>query len=138
PEVPLLALYPTDGTTALDYPFVTVGAEEADASQRAELVKDFAQAARLGGAFYTAEGFRDHAGAGELNATGVLPIATTVSPAAVSVEQVAALDTWSSLTRRSRMLMTIDVSGSMLEPAGGGLTRMDVYQRAAGAALGRF
>src|SRR5690606_5208831 len=45
---------------------------------------------------------------------------------------------WSSLTRRSRMLVAVDVSGSMLEPAGNGLRRIDVYQRAAGQSLGRY
>jgi Ca-activated chloride channel family protein len=141
PEIPLLALYPSEGTTALDYPFVKIGETEtaSDASdERQALVLAFAQAAQMGGAFYSAEGFRDHRGAGELAGTGVLPIATTVTPPADAAAQVTVLDQWASLTRRSRMLIAVDVSGSMLEPAGNGLTRMDVYQRAAGQALGRF
>lgn len=138
PETPLLALYPNDGTTALDYPFVDLTSSKPASAERDALLAEFAAAARLGGAFYTAEGFRDHKGGGELTATGVLPIATTVPESAQAEQQIAALDQWSSLNRRSRMLVAVDVSGSMLEPAGNGLRRIDVYQRAAGGALGRF
>ncbi|MCW4386485.1 substrate-binding and VWA domain-containing protein [Salinibacterium sp. SYSU T00001] len=139
PDLPLVALYPSDGTTSLDYPFIEIaGKTTTETAERDELLEAFADAARLGGAFYSAEGFRDHRGGGELSATGVLPIATVVPENAKPEMQVAALDQWSSLTRRSRMLVAVDVSGSMLEPAGGGLRRIDVYQRAAGQSLGRY
>ncbi|QEE61894.1 VWA domain-containing protein [Salinibacterium sp. dk2585] len=137
-DAPVIALYPNDGTSALDYPFVDLTGNKPASNERDSLLAAFEEAARLGGAFYMAEGFRDHAGAGELKATGVLPISTSVPPAAVAEQQVAALTQWSSLTRRSRMLVAVDVSGSMLEPAGNGLRRIDVYQRAAGGSLGRY
>ncbi|AWB89739.1 VWA domain-containing protein [Salinibacterium hongtaonis] len=139
PEVPLLAIYPVEGSSSLDYPFVRVPQKAGeDAETRAMLLDEFERRARLGDAFYAAQGFRDHKGGGEVESVGVLAWSTTPSPPADAVSQVEALSKWSTLTRRSRMLIAIDVSGSMLEPAGGGLRRIEVYQRAAGGALGRY
>ena len=141
PAVSLVAIYPSDGTMALGYPFVSIAGAAADdevAPEKLELLDAFAEAARSAESAFSEQGFRNSSGGGQLTSAGVLEWPTAAVPAADGAAQVAALEQWSVLTRRSRILITIDVSGSMLEPAGGGLTRMDVYQRAAGATLTRF
>jgi Ca-activated chloride channel family protein len=141
PVIPLVAIYPADGTTALGYPFVRLAVTEGDddaSKQKLELLESFAKAARSADTVFSAEGFRNSSGGGQIAASGVLERPTAAVPAVDGAAQIAALDQWSVLTRRSRILVAVDVSGSMLEPVGGGLTRMDVFQRAAGTALGRF
>jgi hypothetical protein len=156
PAEPLAAAYPSDGTVALDYPFlvlprVAAGADgRADASaeasaeasaappSRAELVDRFERAVRDAGDALHGAGFRDGDGGGALEVAGVSATAPPAEAALDGNQQLEILRTWSVLTLRSRMLAVIDVSGSMEEPAGNGLRRIDVFQQAAGGALAKF
>lgn len=159
---PMIALYPTDGTVELTYPFVEVisGDEEADTSTSAtststgasaaaaseivaadapqRLLTALAAATRSSAEVLAKEGFRDADGGGDLRVTGVPETATEAKPTADAAVQIAILRSWSVLTLRSRLLVVIDTSGSMLDPANNGLRRIDVFQLAASEALSKF
>lgn len=83
-------------------------------------------------------GFRTASGAGNFAATGVVAAAPKAEPALDGGAQVGILQSWSSITVRSRMLVVIDVSGSMLDDAGSGLTRIGVFQKAAPGVVSMF
>ena len=157
PAAPLIALYPSDGTVALNYPFVGIvdgsqepapaatSSEGASAAGKAgtssasrKLLAALAAAARSATDVFAAEGFRDADGGGELKIAGVLATPTAAKPTAEAAVQIEILRAWSVLTLRSRLLVVIDVSGSMLDPANNGLRRIDVFQLAAGEALSKF
>ncbi len=150
-STPLLALYPSDGTLALQFPFLRMldeselaknldaGGDAGDAvddDARAALVLRAQQLDALKIALwdasdrFAAEGFRDGTGGGELDQDGVLADATEVGSAAASA-QVSILRTWGVVSLRSRILSVIDVSGSMEEPTVTGLRRIDLLQQAA-------
>ncbi|GLI28381.1 hypothetical protein ARHIZOSPH14_26230 [Agromyces rhizosphaerae] len=157
----LVAVYPAEGTPAMTYPFVRLPAqaaaddadEEADASAdadapadpdawtpptRAELLTGLESAIADAEGVLTAHGFRTADGDGELDAPGVVVEAVSTFPAPAGADQVALLRQWGVLTLRGRMLAVIDVSGSMLDPAGNGLRRIDIFQQAALGAMQKF
>ena len=51
---------------------------------------------------------------------------------------VGILDSWAELRKEARVLLVLDISGSMGEPAGDGRTRLDLAQEAAISALDQF
>ncbi|MEL0627271.1 VWA domain-containing protein [Salinibacterium amurskyense] len=165
PSSPVIAIYPSDGTVELTYPFVEVGGS--DSGSESETDADATGASSTGAAAATAsestaadapssvlaalaaatrssnellagEGFRDADGGGALRVAGVPETATEAKPTADAAVQIEILRSWSVLTLRSRLLVVIDVSGSMLEPANNGLRRIDVFQLAASEALSKF
>ncbi|MGV8852531.1 MAG: VWA domain-containing protein [Rhodoglobus sp.] len=163
PASPMIALYPTDGTVELTYPFIDVlgdtkasdsaasASADASASSAAAasststtagapktLLTALAAAAGSAADVLAQEGFRNADGGGDLRVTGVPETATTAEPTADAAVQIEILRAWSVLTLRSRLLVVIDVSGSMLEPANNGLRRIDVFQLAASEALSKF
>ncbi len=166
PMEQLVAVYPAEGTPAMTYPFVRLpaatdgsddaesdaadtaedaaaGADQADPDTwtpptRAELLTDLERAISDAADVLAAHGFRSADGSGELDAPGVVaePVTTFAAPA--GADQVALLRQWGVLTLRGRMLAVIDVSGSMLDPAGNGLRRIDIFQQAALGAMQKF
>jgi hypothetical protein len=157
PASPMIALYPSDGTVELRYPFVVVdgrapessvltsgspdaaaASEPASADASRELLTALAAAVRSSREILAGAGFRDADGGGELRVAGVPAVATAAQPTADSAVQIEILRAWSVLTLRSRLLVVIDVSGSMLDPASNGLRRIDVFQLAASEALSKF
>lgn len=147
---PLVAAYPTDGTVALDYPFVVLPAAESSkatetaepkaeaAKTKAELLDDFEAAIRAGTEVLAAAGFRAADGSGKLDLAGVGVEAPTAETTLDGDAQLEILRAWGVLTLRSRMLAVIDVSGSMEEPAESGLRRIDIFQQAAVGAMEKF
>lgn len=154
---PMIALYPSDGVVELDYPFVellgdtqqspTAGSgtnasaastEPSSAGAPREVLASLATAARSDASVLAQEGFRDADGGGTLRVAGVPETAAQAEPTVDAVVQIEILRAWSVLTLRSRLLVVIDVSGSMLDPANNGLRRIDVFQLAAGEALSKF
>ena len=146
---PLLALYPGDGTLALQFPFLRMldeselaknqpaeGEQQPQDAEHEHLAQRAAQLNALKIALwdasdrFAAEGFRDGAGGGELEQDGVISDATEVGSAAASA-QVAILRNWGVLSLRSRILSVIDVSGSMEEPTVTGQRRIDLLSQAA-------
>lgn len=171
PESSMIALYPSDGTVELTYPFVEVRGEalnsadstssgsdetatptsDADADPDVaatnepestgapqKLLAALAAAARSSAEVLAGQGFRDADGGGDLRIAGVPEIATAAEPTADPAVQIEILRAWSVLTLRSRLLVVIDESGSMLDPANNGLRRIDVFQLAASEALSKF
>ncbi|MGR2751293.1 substrate-binding domain-containing protein [Agromyces arachidis] len=129
---PLVAAYPTEGTVALDYPFVRM------AKDRSENIDAFEKALGKAAEHLAEAGFRGPDGSGELEVRGV---AATAPPAQTELDgaaQIEILRSWGVLTMRGRMLAVIDVSGSMEEPAANGLRRIDVFQQAAMGAVQKF
>jgi Ca-activated chloride channel family protein len=51
---------------------------------------------------------------------------------------VGILESWAELRKEARVLLVLDISGSMGEPAGEGRTRLDLAQEAAISALEQF
>ncbi|WP_051138645.1 substrate-binding domain-containing protein [Agromyces italicus] len=154
---PLVALYPSDGTLALNYPFLrsldetelaknlpAPGAEDAPdtAESRALALRakelDGLKLALWGAKdAFAADGFRDGVGSGELEQEGILAEAVAVDTAAAGA-QVSILRTWGVLSLRSRILSVVDVSGSMEEPTVTGLRRIDLLTQATTSTLSQF
>ncbi|GAA1502976.1 Mg-chelatase subunit ChlD [Agromyces terreus] len=108
-------------------------------SARAKYLGEFAEAAAAATKLLNAAGFRAADGSGTIDILGIAP----EGPAAQALPldaatQLTMLRTWGVLTLRARYLAVIDVSGSMEEPAGNGLRRIDIFQQAAQAAVSRF
>jgi hypothetical protein len=131
PSNQFFAIYPSDGTASVSYPFVRVaGPSTGDATKDrliAALEKQFTTDARP----LAAAGFHTAHGTGGFAAKGVVANPPSTKPALDGGAQVGLLPAWSAITVRSRMLVVVDTSGSMSEDAGGGLTRIGVFQKAA-------
>ncbi|MGA5508704.1 substrate-binding domain-containing protein [Streptomyces umbrinus] len=140
PQVPLVAVHPSDGTLMFDHPFAVLPSASKD--QRAAAA-DF-RAFLLEGAQqrrFQQTGFRDHEG----NAGSELARSVSLSeqsegnlslidPPADDV-LAAVLDSWDELRKKARVLLVMDVSGSMTQTAGGGQSRMEAAKKAAADTL---
>jgi hypothetical protein len=131
----LVAVYPREGSPALDYPVVRVGSASGDQAAAAEAVVRALTSTAARTAALEA-GFRDSAGtapprAGD--ATGIrsdAPAALELDPSAVQ----ALLSRLTSLAAPSRILTVFDVSASMEAPVGDG-TRATLARDAAKSTL---
>jgi Ca-activated chloride channel family protein len=142
PSVPLVAIYPKEGTLISDHPWVTLNAPWVDADKRAASqsflawVKAPAQQEE-----FQRFAFRDAAGnpGGLITpANGLLPAEPkTLNPPAPEVLD-RILTSWTELRKRAQVLLVLDVSGSMGEPAGGGQSKLDLAKEAAINSLSLF
>ncbi len=146
PREPLVAIYPEEGTLFSDSPFIVLNTDWVDDDERAaaeqfetfvqlpvnqELVMDF--------------GFRP-------NNPDVALAAPIVAENGVDPEQpraelgvpepdvlVGILESWAELRKEARVLLVLDVSGSMADPGGSsGQTKLDLAKAAAISALDEF
>lgn len=129
PDRQFFALYPRDGTVSVSYPFVrvagpTTGDQKKDALIAA-LQKQFSTDSRT----LAASGFRTASDVG-FAAKGVVANPPKTRAALDGGAQVGLLQSWSSITVRSRVLVVVDTSGSMSDDAGGE-SRIAVFQDAA-------
>jgi hypothetical protein len=137
PATQFFAIYPNGGTDEDAFPFVRLAGHSTG-----NQVKDNLMTA-LESAFVTDQkhlaegGFRSGLGQGTINAAGILKKYTTASPGGLAT-QVDMLHEWSTMTMRGRMLALVDLSGSMNEEVGGGLTRIGIFQKAAAGAVSMF
>jgi Ca-activated chloride channel family protein len=136
PSVPLVAIYPKEGTLASDHPWVTLNAPWVDDAKRAASDAFFAflrqppQQRR-----FQEFAFRDaerRPGPLITQANGLLPdqpsvVLTPPSPPVVDAIQRS----WGEVRKRARVLLLMDVSGSMGDPAGGGLSKLERAKQAA-------
>jgi Ca-activated chloride channel homolog len=145
PEIPLVAVYPKEGTLVADHPWVVLRAPWVDESkQRAAAgFLDYLQSEPIQTRFQEA-GFRTsegRAGPQLTEANGLLPDqpARVLAPPAPKVV-AAALQSWNAARKRSNVLAVFDVSGSMKEevPGTGGKTKMDLVKSATAQALALF
>jgi Ca-activated chloride channel family protein len=143
PRTPLVAVYPEEGTLISDNPYVVLQADWVDDAKRA-VAADFLSYVQSDDAQerFAAAGFRGFDGStGSLITpeNGLLPAqpTTTLNPPSPTVlAQVQA--SWEELRKRARMLLVLDVSGSMGEPVGSaGESRLDLAKRAASEAVER-
>jgi Ca-activated chloride channel family protein len=137
PRVPLVAVYPKEGTLVSDNPYVVLSAEWVDDAKK-KAAADFlayvtapAQQKR-----FTDAAFRDAAGkpgAALTRDNGALPdkqFAVIDPPAPAVLDQVAR--SWEKLRKRARVLLVLDTSGSMGSPVpSGGGSKLDLAKQAA-------
>lgn len=143
PKVPLVAIYPKEGTLNSDNPYVVLDAEWVSAEQKAGAA-DFAEFLRTKESQkeFTDAGFRTYDGKpgaavkADANLTEKGPELVLSPPAAKVMAGVR--QTWAELRKPARVLLVVDVSGSMGESAGGGRSKLELARTAAVGALGQF
>ena len=144
PSVPLVAIYPKEGTLYSDNPYVVLNAPWVDEAKRAgagDFLK-YLQEERQQKRFQEAA-FRDFQGRGGSKisqANGMIP---TEPKAVLAPPAPAVLDlvqkSWEQNRKRARVLEVIDVSGSMGGSAGAtGETKLALAKKAAIRALEQY
>jgi Ca-activated chloride channel family protein len=146
PRVKLVAIYPKEGTLFSDSPYFVLDAPWVSAKERqaAKQFEDFIQQ-RANQQRVLRFGFRPGnpqvaMGKPIVAKNGVDPDQpqTTLEQPAPPV-MVGLIDQWGQNRKAARVLLVIDVSGSMGDPAGGGReTKLDLAKRAAISALDEF
>lgn len=147
PRVPLVAIYPEEGTLYSDNPLIVLDADWVDGAEKAAAAEfvDFVQRPENQEKVLDF-GFRPgnpdvEIGAPITAANGLDPTQPQtlldVPPPAVTV---SILDAWANQRKSARVTLVIDVSGSMGDPAGSdtGETKLDLAKRAAIDALDEF
>jgi Ca-activated chloride channel family protein len=143
PKVPLVAVHPSDGTLMFDHPFVVLpsasGQQRAAAADFRAFLLEQARQER-----FQQLGFRDHEGnaGGELVRSVSLPERSErnlslIDPPGPEV-LAAIVDSWGELRKKARVLLVMDVSGSMNQDAGGGRSRLEAAKKAAVDTLGLY
>jgi Ca-activated chloride channel family protein len=144
PAVPLVAVYPQDGTAEADYPYLVMNAPWADI-KRKDVAQAFLSYVRgpVGRAAFQDAGFRDgnRAPGSAITAANGVTGKITALPRAIllpeSVQHAAA--SWTAVTRPTNVLLVFDTSGSMgADVPGAGKTRLDLTKAAALSALDLF
>jgi Ca-activated chloride channel family protein len=143
PKVPLVAVYPKEGTLNSDNPFAVLHAPWSDAAKQAG-AKDYLAFLREPAQqeMFTNAGFRSYDGrpgkavsAGEYLREDIgVPILAPPSPPVLS----SVRDAWGELRKKARILLVLDVSGSMGQSAGAGKTRLELAQAAAVKSLAQL
>jgi Ca-activated chloride channel family protein len=143
PKVPLVAVYPKEGTLYSDSPWVTLNAPwvtDAKKAGAADMLNYLRSPAAQ--TVFTNAGFRTYnhkapiKRSDDVQADGVK---VTLSPPSPDV-LARVRTTWSQVRKRARVLLLLDVSGSMGEevPNAGGATKLDLAKKAALSALDDF
>lgn len=147
PRIPLVAIYPEEGTLFSDNPLFVLDAEWVDADERAgaEAFTAFVQQPENQQKVLDF-GFRP--GNPDVAVTDPVVAANGVDPdqpqTLLEVPEppvmVELLDRWSQQRKSARVLLVVDVSGSMGDFAGGGSrdTKLDLAKRAAISSLDQF
>ena len=146
PRVPLVAIYPEEGTLYSDNPFIILDTEWVDADERAaaEQFEAFVQLPE-NQEQVLAFGFRPNNP--EVPIADPITSANGVDPTQPQSELevpapevlVAILDSWAELRKEARVLLVLDVSGSMGEFAGDdNETKLDLAKSAALSSLDEF
>ncbi len=147
PEIPLVAIYPEEGTIYSDNPFIVLDAEWVSEDERraAAVFEDFVKTPE-NQAKVLEFGFRP----GNPDVALAAPIDTdlgvdpdepsTLLETPTPEVMVDLLDRWALQRKSARVTIVLDVSGSMGEPAtpDGTDTKLDLAKAAAITALGQF
>ena len=145
PRVPLVAIYPEEGTLFSDNPFIILDADWVTDEQKAaaavfeEYVQQPANQEKV-----LAFGFRPNNPSVPL--ADPISVENGVDPSQPRAELevpdpdvlVGILDSWAEQRKEARVLIVLDVSGSMGDPAGNGETKLDLAQQAAIDSLDQF
>jgi Ca-activated chloride channel homolog len=147
PRVPLVAIYPKEGTLFSDNPFFTVDAPWVSAKEKKAAAK-FEQYVQQPGNQKRVLRFGFRPGNPQVAIGAPIDAKYGVDPNQPQTRLelpappvlVGLIDRWGQSRKSARVLMVIDVSGSMGEPAGGegGPTKLDLAKQAAVNALGQF
>ncbi|MEU8630787.1 substrate-binding and VWA domain-containing protein [Amycolatopsis sp. NPDC048633] len=142
PKVPIVAIYPADGTLNSDHPFVTLNWADATRKQIATDFLGYLRGPETQPKF-AALGFRSFdgkPGPQVTTANGAQPDAkiSFLRPPSPTV-LTKLLTTWTELRKKANVLLVVDVSGSMGdEVKGTGKSKIDLAKQAAIDALGQF
>ena len=147
PRVPLVAIYPKEGTLFSDNPFFTVDAPWVSAKEKKAAAK-FEQYVQQPANQKRVLRFGFRPGNPQVAIGAPIDAKYGVDPNQPQTRLelpappvlVGLIDRWGQNRKSARVLMVIDVSGSMGEPAGGegGPTKLDLAKQAAVNALGQF
>jgi len=143
PRVPLVAIYPKEGTLYSDNPFAVLNAPWSTTGKQ-QAAKDFLDFLRSDAQqkVFTDAGFRNFnhvpgppiTTSSSLIANGVKIVLTPPSPAVLTGVRA----TWEQLRKPAHILLVLDVSGSMGQEVSPGNTRLDLAKAAAIKALGQL
>jgi Ca-activated chloride channel homolog len=145
PRDPLVAIYPEEGTLFSDNPFIVLDTAWVDEDEKAAaaLFEEYVQ--RPENQQKVLEfGFRPNNPSVPLAepivaANGVDPEQpTTELEVPVPEVLIGILDSWAELRKDARVLLVLDISGSMGDPGGDGRTKLDLAIEAAVSALDQF
>jgi Ca-activated chloride channel family protein len=136
PRVPLVAVYPKEGTLNSDNPFAVLQAPWSEAGKQAGAT-DFLAFLREPAQqeLFTDAGFRTSDGhPGKVVSDSEylredIGVPTLAPPSPQVLAAVRA--TWGELRKKAHVLLVLDVSGSMGQSAGAGKTRLELAQSAA-------
>jgi Ca-activated chloride channel homolog len=145
PRVPLVAIYPSEGTLFSDNPFIILNTEWVTPEQKvaAAAFEEYVQRPE-NQAKVLEFGFRPNNPSVPLAdpvsaANGVDPNQPTAELEVPSPEVlVRILDAWAEQRKEARVLLVLDISGSMGELATETETKLDLAKKAAVGALGQF
>ena len=141
PKIPLVSIYPKEGTLFSDNPYVVLQADWVDDAKRA-VAADFLAYVQGSGpqALFADAAFRSfdgEPGARIVPADGMLPAepkAVLSPPSPPVLAQVQ--DSWERDRKRAKVLLVLDVSGSMGEQVGSqGASKLDLAKKAAISAV---
>ena len=147
PRDPLVAIYPKEGTLFSDSPFIVLDTEWVDADEKAAaaLFEDVRPAAREPAARCSSTGSGRTTRPSRWPTRSSPPTASTRPSRRPSSRcrrprcSIGILDSWAELRKDARVLLVLDISGSMGEiVADDGKTRLDLAQQAAISALDQF
>jgi hypothetical protein len=136
PASPATAIYPSEGLLSLDYPFALTTND--DAKIRAAGLLEKAMGTEPARAAVRALGFRTpdgRPGDGFVTGNGLSPRIPRALPAPAAGDVTDVMQAWTKLSLRTRMLTLLDVSGSMAQPVGKGMTRMQATAQVAQGGL---
>jgi Ca-activated chloride channel homolog len=145
PRVPLVAIYPEEGTLYSDNPFIILDADWVSDEQKAAAAVFGEYVQRPENQAKVLEfGFRPNNPSVAL--ADPVSLANGVDPSQPQAELevppsdvlVNILDAWADQRKEARVLLVLDVSGSMGDPATDDKTKLDLAQQAAIEALGQF
>ena len=146
PNVPLVAIYPKEGTLFSDNPAYILDAAWVDETERqaAEAFREFVVGDPENQRKALDFGFRP--GNPSVAISDPISAANGLNPSQPETElQVpepavlaALIDSWEVYRKPARVLMVLDVSGSMAELAGEGFTKLDLAKRAVLSSLDQF
>lgn len=147
PRIPLVAIYPKEGTLFSDSPFIVLNAPWVDATER-EGAKRFGDFVQRPDAQKQVLQYGFRPGNTDIPLGNPIVAANGVDPnepqTVLDVPQPQVLSKllqlWSQDRKRARVLLLLDVSGSMGEPAQGdnGPTKLDLAKQAIAGALDEF
>ncbi|MEO6571724.1 MAG: substrate-binding domain-containing protein [Ilumatobacteraceae bacterium] len=145
PRVPLVAIYPSEGTLYSDNPFIVLDTDWVDDAQRVA-AKQFETFVQLpdNQQKVLEFGFRPNNASVPLG--DPISVANGVDPDQPTAELevpapgvlVDILDSWAEQRKDARVLLVLDISGSMGELATDDQTKLDLAKQAAVSALGQF